>query len=150
MVPVRIPALLIAGVLAASPLAGQEPVAVAVAVVMHDAVRDRLDVPTVRRLFLARQRFWRDGTPARPVNQGARAPLRDLFSRRALGAPAQEFTEYWNDLWFHGTSPPPVLGSDQAVLLFVARTPGAVGYVDAESVRDPPAGVRVGLILGAR
>lgn len=146
MVPVRLAALLIAGALAAAPLSAQE----AVAVVVHERVRDSLDLAMVRRVFLMRQRFWGDGTAVRPVNQGARSGLRDLFSRRALGAPAQDFTDYWNDLWFHGTSPPPVLGSDEAVLLFVARTEGAIGYVGVESARDPPPGVRVGLVLRAR
>lgn len=143
MVPVRIRALLIAGVLAAAPLPAQD----AVAVVVNAAVRDSLDRAMVRRIFLARQRFWGDGTPVRPVNQGARAALRDLFSQRALGGRTSDFADYWNDLWFHGTSPPPTLASDQAVLMFVARTRGAIGYVSETAARAPPAGVRIGILL---
>ncbi len=117
------------------------------AVVVNASVRDSVDRATVRRVFLVRQRFWDDGSPARPVNLDARSGVRDVFSRRVLGGPTGDFSDYWNDLWFHGTSPPPTLASDQAVLLFVARTRGAIGYVNARSARSPPAGVRVVLIL---
>jgi hypothetical protein len=143
MVPLRLRALLTAGILAAVPLPAQDTVAV----VVHVSVRDSVDRATVRRVFLARQRFWGDGSPARPVNQGARSGVRDLFSHRVLGGPTQDFSDYWNDLWFHGTAPPPTLASDQAVLLFVARTRGAIGYVTARSARAPPAGVRIALVL---
>ena len=145
MVPVRLIALLIAAALSARIATAQ----VAVAVVVHPAVEDSIDVAALRRLFLARQRFWSDGTPVRPVNQGPRSAVRTRFTREALGGRVQDYTEYWNDLWFHGTAPPPTLASDQAVLLFVARTPGAIGYVSMENARDPPAAVRVVLILGA-
>jgi hypothetical protein len=148
MVPVGIKTLLTAVALCAPPLAAQEEVVLAV--IVHETVRDSVDLATVRRVFLARQRFWRDGSPVRPVNQGARTALRDIFSRRALGGSTQDFSAYWNDLWFHGTSPPPVLGSDQAVLLYVSRTTGAIGYVAVESARDPPRGVRIALELRAR
>lgn len=145
MVPVRLVALLVAVALSARMATAQT----AVAVVVHPAVRDSIDVATLRRLFLARQRFWNDGAPVRPVNQSPRAAVRTAFTRAALGGRVQDYTEYWNDLWFHGTAPPPTLASDQAVLLFVARTPGAIGYVNAESARAPPAEVRVVLFLGA-
>ncbi len=145
MVPVRLVALLVAAALSARLATAQT----AVAVVVHPAVHDSIDVAALRRLFLARQRFWNDGTPVRPVNQSPRAAVRTLFTRAALGGRVQDYTEYWNDLWFHGTAPPPTLASDQAVLLFVARTPGAIGYVSAESARAPPAELRVVLVLGA-
>lgn len=97
----------------------------------------------VRRIFLLRTRYASDGTRLRPVNLPAAAPLRDLFSRRVLGRPARDFAGYWNDLYFHGTEPPPTLASEQAVLLYVARTPGAIGYVSAESAATLPEGVKV-------
>jgi hypothetical protein len=65
-----------------------------------------------------------------------------------LGGRVQDYTAYWNDLYFHGTPPPPVLASDQAVLLFVTRTAGAIGYVEASAARAWPDGVRVVLVIG--
>ena len=37
---------------------------------------------------------------------------------------------YWNQQYFQGVSPPYVLGSEAAVVEFVAKTPGAIGYVE--------------------
>ena len=74
--------------------------------------------------------------------------MRDLFTREVLGGRVQDYNAYWNDLYFHGTPPPPVLASDQAVLLFVTRTAGAIGYVEASAARAWPEGVRVVLVIG--
>lgn len=113
---------------------------------------EALDRDEARRVWLLRRRFWRDGTRIVPVNLPAASPVRDAFSRAVLGRPARELAAYWNDLWFHGTAPPPVLPSERAVLLFVARTPGSVGYVTQAAWADPadaaPA-VRVLLTVGA-
>ena len=49
---------------------------------------------------------------------------------------------YWNERYFHGTRPPPSLASEQAVLLYVARTRGGVGYVKADSADALPDGVK--------
>ncbi|HET9983756.1 MAG TPA: hypothetical protein VFQ38_09215 [Longimicrobiales bacterium] len=109
------------------------------AVVANAAVPDRALSPAqVRRIFLARQRFWADGSPVEPVNLPATSPVRDTFSRAILGRPPRDLVEFWNDLYFHGIQPPPVVDSERAVLLYVARTPGAVGYV-SESALPPPA-----------
>lgn len=81
------------------------------------------------------------------MNQPPRSAVREAFSRLVLGAPPQEFTAYWNDLYFHGVSPPPVLGSDDAVLLYVERTPGAIGYTKVAAARTAGSRVRVVLVL---
>lgn len=143
MVPVRLFALLVLSALVATPASAQ----VEVAVVVHANVNDALDVAVVRRIFLARQRFWRDGSPVRPVNQEARAAVRGRFTREVLGGRVQDFTAYWNDLYFHGTAPPPVLASDQAVLLYVTRTAGGIGYVEASAARAWPEGIRIVLVI---
>ncbi len=144
MVPVRLITVLILVALGARTTIAQD----AVAVVVHAAVQDPIDVATLRRVFLVRQRFWSDGIAVRAVNQPARSAVRIRFTREALGGTVQDYSTYWNDLWFHGTAPPATLASDQAVLLFVARTPGAIGYVDEVSVSEPPSGIRVALRLG--
>lgn len=91
-----------------------------------------------RRIFLLRQRFWHRGGAIAPVNLPASSELRRDFSVKLLGRTVKELTEYWNDLYFHGTEPPPVLESERAVLLYVARTPGAIGYVYSSTLRAAP------------
>jgi len=80
-------------------------------------------------VFKRKKLFWSDGGKMQPVNLPTANPLRRAFSLAVLGATPEELEQYWNDMYFHGISPPFVLGSEQAVLRFVAETPGAVGYV---------------------
>lgn len=96
----------------------------------------------VRRLFLARQGSWPDGTPAHPVNLPAASAIRDQFSREALGQGVRELAAYWNDRYFHGTRPPPTVASTEAMRLFLARTEGSVGYLPEADTRSLPEGVQ--------
>lgn len=106
----------------------------ALVVIAHATVHpERVDRNEARRMWLLRRRFWHDGTRIVPVNLPASSPVRDAFSRAVLGSPARDLVAFWNDLYFHGTLPPPVLPSERAVMLFVARTPGAAGYVTESS-----------------
>ena len=120
-------------------------------VVAHPGVAEtRLGAGEVRRIFMLRRRFWRDGTPIHPVNLPAASPTRLAFSRAVLGGSPRDLTAYFNDLYFHGTRPPPVLESERAVLLYVARVPGAVGYAPAALLAAPEAaGVKVLLTFQA-
>jgi hypothetical protein len=106
------------------------------------------DVEMVRRIFQLRQRFWPDGTPTRPVNLPAASPVRERFTEVVFGESVEDMAAYWNERYFHGTRPPPSLGSEQAVLLYVARTKGAVGYVQADTAAALPEGVRKLICVG--
>ncbi len=144
MVPVLLVALLAATWGGTTPLAtGQErDAAICVVANLSEPARDSVaDVDAIRRFFLMRERFWPSGAPVHPVNLPASSPLRDRFSRAALGQSVQELAPYWNERYFHGTRPPPTVASEAAVLLYVARTPGSVGYVERAEAESPPAGV---------
>jgi len=99
-----------------------------------------LDV--VRRLFLLRDRFWPSGAAAHPVNLPASSKLREDFTLEVFGQSVKDQAAYWNERYFHGTRPPPTVASEEAVLLFVARTPGALGYVGQAAAAELPEGVR--------
>lgn len=142
MVPVLLLALLTA--LAGRPATQAESVCV---VANLSASVEEVDLDLVRRLFLLRQRFWPDGSAAHPVNLPAASPIRDRFSREAFGQTVKQMAPYWNERYFHGTRPPPTVASEEAVLLFVSRTPGGVGYVRGAETEALPDGVRVLLCL---
>ena len=133
----------------APPEARREQGAAPIAVIVHAEVpATRLDAGEVRRIFLLRRRLWRDGSLVHPVNLPARSPTRLAFSRAVLRLAPRELADHFNDLYFHGTRPPPVLESERAVLLYVARTRGGIGYVSATALDAPEAaGVRVLLTL---
>lgn len=147
MVRLRVGPLLILGLLAAAPARAAQAAADSIVVIVHpDVPATRITVAEARRIFLRRSSFWSDRRRIEPVNLPATSPVRDTFSRRVLGRAPAELAAYWNDRYFHGTSPPPVLESEQAMLLYVARTPGAIGYVRASAV-SAGATVRVVLVL---
>jgi hypothetical protein len=102
---------------------------------------DHVTEELVRRLFLVRQRFWPDGSAAHPVNLPAASPVRDRFSRAIFGETVQEMVPYWNDRYFHGTRPPPTVASEAAVLLYLDRTSGGIGYVQASAAEALPTSV---------
>jgi hypothetical protein len=106
------------------------------------------DLNLIRRVFLRRQAFWPSGQAAHPVNLPASSVLRERFSSEVLGQSVKDLVPYWNERYFHGTRPPPTLASEDAVLLFVARTAGAVGYVQQSLTSSMPDGVRTILCVG--
>jgi len=91
-----------------------------------------------------RQSFWPSGVEAHPVNLPAGSMVREDFNQALFGQSVRDQAAYWNERYFHGTRPPPTVASEAAVLLFVARTDGAVGYVtEAEAETLPPGVIRL-------
>jgi hypothetical protein len=87
------------------------------------------DRGTLRDVFLKRIVIDRFGRLLVPVNLAPSDPLRAAFSQTLLARAPQALQGYWNGRYFQGVTPPFVLGSQEAVVRFVAATPGAVGYV---------------------
>jgi len=64
-----------------------------------------------------------------PVNLPPDSKLRRDFTLAVIHLDEPQLQSYWNRQYFQGISPPFVLGSQTAVVDFVAKTPGAMGYV---------------------
>lgn len=109
---------------------GGEP-AIAVIVGHGSAAGTALSQTLVMGIFARKRQFWNDHSAIVPVNLPAAHPLRRDFSAWVFDKSPEEMQDYWNDQYFHGVRPPPVLASEEAVLRFVAATPGAIGYVSA-------------------
>lgn len=124
--------------------ASEQPIVVIAAA---GTVDTRLDREMLARVFLRKQLLWASGQRAQPVNLPAAHPLRLAFGQLALGAPPEAMQDYWRDMYFHGVLPPHVVASEDAVLRFVASTPGGIGYVST-CPRVP--GIVIVMILGAR
>ena len=86
---------------------------------------------TLRNVFLKKIFVDRNGQRLIPVNLPAGSPLRQAFAREVTHLPDAQQDDYWNRQYFQGVSPPYVLASQEAVVRFVAATPGAIGYVTA-------------------
>jgi hypothetical protein len=85
--------------------------------------------------FLKKTTTWPGGGLLRPVDLVAQSPVRRKFSEEVLRRPVEAVRSYWQQRIFAGREvPPPELDSDDAVVRFVLRDRGAVGYVSDEAV----------------
>jgi len=105
----------------------------------------RLTRESISLIFKRKQTYWENGTRIQPVNLPPAHPLRRAFSQSMLGQLPEAMGDYWREMYFHGVLPPHVLASEEAVILFVSSTPGALGYV---STCIPEHGVNVVLMVG--
>lgn len=108
-----------------------------------------MDQNTLRNVYL--KRIFVDGKGRRltPVNLPSGAPMRQAISRALLHMDDVQLQDYWDRQYFQGISPPYVLTSPDAVVRFVASTPGAIGYV-APCQADSSVRVVLTLTLPAR
>ncbi len=107
-----------------------------IAVIVSPGYAKNLSVDELKLIYKRKKLFWNDGKKVLPVNLPASNQLRKSFSQLVLGNSPDELEKYWNDVYFHGISPPFVVGSEQAVIHFVAQTPGAIGYVSPCSLEN--------------
>ena len=107
----------------------------AVIVPLNQAIHP-LDVNELALMFWRKKLYWADGKRIQTLNYSATHPLRLQFSQAVLKSTPDTQNDYWNGLYFHGISPPYVVSSQEAMLRFVADTPGAIGYIDACKLDD--------------
>lgn len=118
------------GPLAAGRVSAATPPRIAV-IVGASAPRLALDRDTLRDIYLKKIFVDKEGHRLIPVNLPPESPLREAFTHLLIRMPDNRLQDYWNRQYFQGVSPPYVLASQQAVVRFVASTPGAIGYVSA-------------------
>lgn len=106
--------------------AAEEPLAV---IMQAGQAKLNLGRNELAAVYRRKRNFWEDGTKIQAVNLPVESPARRTFSKAVLGYAPEDMEQYWNDRYFHGILPPYVLSSAEAVLRFVAETPGAIGYV---------------------
>ena len=95
------------------------------------------ELATVDRQFLAdaflkKTTTWPHGEVIHPVDLPADSPVRRQFSDEVLHRSVSEVKGYWQQRIFSGRDvPPPELDNDEAVVAYVTKYSGAVGYVSA-------------------
>jgi hypothetical protein len=111
-------------------LADGAPIELAI-IITRDEGPDISKRNEIAQIFLARRKIDRAGRALVPVNLPPDNPARQVFSQQILGAPPEAWETYWTERYFEGVTPPAVVASPEAMLRFVAATPGAVGYLPA-------------------
>ena len=80
--------------------------------------------------FLKKVTRWPNGEQIRAVDLRPGDPVRRRFSENILKRSVGAVRNYWQQRIFSGRDvPPPELDSEASVIAFVAKFPGAIGYV---------------------
>jgi hypothetical protein len=84
--------------------------------------------------FLKNVSRWEDGEAIHPVDQRPDTLVRRKFSDRVLKRSVAAVKIYWQQRIFSGRGvPPPELDADEAIVDYVRRKRGAVGYVSGNT-----------------
>jgi len=106
-----------------------------IAVVVNPALTAKLDLETVKKVFLGKKDYLGD-IALHPVDYRGNLALRDGFLRVTLSMSRRAFNSYWvKEVFRSGHVPPIRVSGYEAMLKAVAADPGAIGYVPAERVR---------------
>jgi ABC-type phosphate transport system substrate-binding protein len=100
-----------------------------IVIVSQNSPDFKITAPFLRDIYLKKIFLDDNNQEFIPLNLPPDHVLRQAFSLALFKKGAQELQNYWNQRYFNGVTPPYVLGSTQAVVQFVAKTPGAIGYV---------------------
>jgi len=122
--------LLIASLVTALAQEGQAPPASFRLIVHPQSQVTTLDRRFVEDAFLKKVKTWPTGEVIRPVDLEPESPTRRRFTEEVLRRPLAAVRAYWQQRIFSGRDvPPPELDSDQQVVDYVMKYPGAIGYV---------------------
>ena len=84
----------------------------------------------VSRIFLRKQPLWPEGSEIEPVDQAPDQAVRERFTRFVHQRRLESILFYWQQQIFSGRGYPPVMvQTDAAMVEYVGRVPGSIGYV---------------------
>lgn len=103
-----------------------------------------LDRRFVEDAFLKKVKTWPTGEVIRPVDLEPESDTRRRFTEEVLRRPLAAVRAYWQQRIFSGRDvPPPELDSDQQVIDYVMKYPGAIGYVSGAAALNGPKPVAI-------
>lgn len=119
----------------APPNVAPEPV---VRVIVHPSVATaRITRNAIASAYLNGSTRWGNGQAVVPVDQSVQSPVRAAFSTDVLTQPVAAVQAHWSRQILTGQGRPPVVRvTDEDVVGFVSKTPGAIGYVSPSTVID--------------
>lgn len=91
-----------------------------------------LDKDAIAAIYLLKKKRWDNGEDIMPINLPAQAEARNRFTAEIFDSTPDKLGSYWDKMLFKGETPPVTQNSEQAVVLFVERIKGAIGYVETK------------------
>jgi len=120
--------------------------ATAVAIVVHPSAPVRgLSMDQLRRIFLAEQQFWPDGTRITLLVRAPQAPERSVVLARVYRMDEEQYRQYWVAKMFRAevASGPQVVFNARMAQELVAEIRGAITFVPAAEVAPDARVLRV-------
>ena len=117
-----------------------------VAVVVHpQAPVEDLSLDQLRRIFMADQQFWPDGSRITLLVRAPAAYEREVVLNVIYRMTEDEFRKYWVGKMFRAEVPagPKIVYSSEMVGGLVTAVPGAIGFVPAGEVMADAKVVRI-------
>ncbi|CAH9053800.1 hypothetical protein PSECIP111951_02402 [Pseudoalteromonas holothuriae] len=107
-----------------------------VAVIINPSNNTALDKEAIAKIYLGKMKSFSNGTKVNAVGLSSGDSV-GKFTANVVGKSSSQYKAYWSKLIFTGKgTPPEALGSEQAVIDFVAANADAIGYVDSAKVTD--------------
>jgi ABC-type phosphate transport system substrate-binding protein len=97
-----------------------------------DLPASQLDKDDIAAIYLLKKKHWDNGEDIMPINLPAQAEARNRFTAEIFDSTPEKLGSYWDKMLFKGETPPVTQNSEQAVILFVERIKGAIGYVETK------------------
>lgn len=117
-------------------LAGLQTAQAGVAIVVSpDNPNGMISKGEAARLFLKKDKSFKNGVKVDPIDQTAGSRLREIFYKKVANKNESQLTSYWSRMVFTGKAAPPrALDNDESVISAVADNSSAIGYIDTRSV----------------
>lgn len=93
---------------------------------------EKLEKSDISAIYLLKKKHWENGEDIMPINLPATAEARTHFSAQVFDSTPEKLGSYWDKMLFKGETPPVTQNSEQAVMMFVERIKGAIGYVETK------------------
>lgn len=118
--------------LAATVVLAAMPAGAGVTIIAHPSVAaSSVTADELQAMFTGKTTTWSDGAAANPAVL-AEGPVLEEFLKDYVKKSAAQFGTFWKKAVFSGTgTPPEELKTEADLVAFVARTPGAIGFVAA-------------------
>jgi ABC-type phosphate transport system substrate-binding protein len=97
---------------------------------------DSISSDAVSKIYLGKQTKWDDGSKIK-VSLIKKGPSHDAFCSNLVGESSSKVSKVWKNVIFTGTgTPPKILKTEDKIVAYVAKTKGAIGYIDSGTAHE--------------
>lgn len=113
------------------------PAAAEVIVIANkDVTTGSIDRASLSDIFLGKKTLW-DKNSKIVLSVLKNGAIHDQFLNIYIGKTSAQFQSYWNKILFTGAgTPPTAFKTEKELVDFVAKTKGAIGYIDSTTGHD--------------